>query len=358
MDARDRYLAVFDDNARKKLDRVPTFVQYIRDEFIFQHKDELFPKNKEPLFQSQYFEAPRVLGFEAIFAGFPPSVSFKTIRIEDENGKRIRINESGQATRKKTEFYEGGYINSLDILDNLRANFKRVDRSEGIKRLLTIYEKFAPKIFCVLQVEGIFDRLWQAMGMNVFSRHFRKRTKLYRELIKFYAEILQTNIEGLIEATGGKGRVVNILDDVAFKGRPMISPERWEQDYLPVYKEINSIISDAGMIPQKHSDGDVTTLIPSFQKAGFLGLQGWEGGADPFYINDKFPDFVVIGFGDISAILPFGTLEQVDAHVKQLMDALKENRHFVLAPSTVIFKEIPIENVRAFMNAARKYGNY
>ena len=196
------------------------------------------------------------------------------------------------------------------------------------------------------------------MGMSLFSRHFRKRTKLYRELIKFYAEILKINIEGLIEATGGSGKLVNILDDVAFKGQPMISPERWDQDYLPAYKEINSIISDARMIPQKHSDGDVTKLIPSFQKAGFLGLQGWEGGADPFFINDKFPEFVVIGFGDVSEILPFGTYEQVDAHVRQLMDALKENRHFVLGPSTVIFKEIPLENVRAFMNAAKKYGKY
>jgi len=358
MNARDRYLAVYDDNARKKLDRVPTFVQYIRDEFITQHKEELFPKNKEPLLTNQYFEAPRVLGFDAVFAGFPPSVSFKAIRIEDDKGNKIRINESGQATRKKSEYYAGGYIHSLEILDNLRANFTRVDRSEGIKKVLKIYEKIAPTIFSVLQVEGIFDRVWQAMGMSVFSRHFRKRTKLYRELLKFYAEILRANIQGLIDVTGGRGKMVNILDDVAFKGQLMISPERWDQDFLPFYKEINSIISDAGMIPQNHSDGDVTKLIPSLQKAGFLGLQGWEGGADPFYINENFPDFVVIGFGDVSDILPFGTLEQVDVHVKQLMDALKENRHFVLAPSTVIFKEIPLENVRAFMNAAKKHGNY
>lgn len=358
MDARERYLAVFDDNARKKLDRVPTFVQYIRDEFIFQHKDDLFPNNKEPLFNSQRFEAPRVLGFDAIFAGFPSSLSFKAIRVEDDKGNKFRINESGQVTRKKTQYYEGGHIHSLEILDDLRANFKRVDRSAEIKRILSIYEKFASTIFCVLQVEGIFDRAWQAMGMTLFSRHFRKRTKLYRELIKFYAEILRINIEGLIEATGGSGKLINILDDVAFKGQPMISPERWDQDFLPAYKEINSIISDARMIPQKHSDGDVTKLIPSFQKAGFLGLQGWEGGADPFFINDKFPEFVVIGFGDVSEILPFGTHEQVYGHVRQLMDALKENRHFVLGPSTVIFKEIPLENVRAFMNAAKKYGKY
>ncbi|MCK4238904.1 MAG: hypothetical protein KAX33_07270, partial [Candidatus Lokiarchaeota archaeon] len=161
-----------------------------------------------------------------------------------------------------------------------------------------------------------------------------------------------------IEATGRRGKILNILDDVAYKGRTMISSERWEQDFLNYYKEINSIISDAGMIPQVHTDGDPTELIPSLQKAGFRGLQGWEGGCDPFYINEHFPDFVVIGFGDVSDVFPYGTPEHVDNHVKKLMEALKDNRHFILGPSTVIFKKIPLENVKTFMTAAIKYGKY
>ena len=165
-------------------------------------------------------------------------------------------------------------------------------------------------------------------------------------------------INGLINATGSRVNVVNILDDIAFKGRTMISPKQWNQDFLHHYKEINSLISDAGLISQIHTDGDATELIPSLIKAGFRGLQGWEGGCDPFYINDNFPDFVVIGFGDISHILPFGSSEQIINHVKTLMDALKENRHFIIGPSTVIFKEIPLESVKIFMTATKKYGKY
>ncbi|MBY8986162.1 MAG: hypothetical protein KGD65_13885 [Candidatus Lokiarchaeota archaeon] len=40
MNAKERYLAIFDDNKRKKLDRVPTFVQYIRQEFVELHKQK------------------------------------------------------------------------------------------------------------------------------------------------------------------------------------------------------------------------------------------------------------------------------------------------------------------------------
>ncbi|GAI01990.1 unnamed protein product, partial [marine sediment metagenome] len=128
--------------------------------------------------------------------------------------------------------------------------------NELIKKSINFYDKISPYIFPVLIVDGIFDRVWRSMGIVSFSRNFKKNTKLFRELIKFYANLVQINIEGLINATGGKGKIINILDDVAYKDRSMISPKRWETDFMPYYKEINSLISDANMISQIHTDGD------------------------------------------------------------------------------------------------------
>jgi uroporphyrinogen-III decarboxylase len=107
-----------------------------------------------------------------------------------------------------------------------------------------------------------------------------------------------------------------------------------------------------------HSDGDVTIMIPVLEKIGFCGVQGWEGGADPRIINEKYPNFVVNGFGDISQIIPFGSKEEIFSHVKDLMDALKENRHFIIGPSTVIYEGIPFENVEFFIEASMQYGKY
>ena len=68
--------------------------------------------------------------------------------------------------------------------------------------------------------------------------------------------------------------------------------------------------------------------------------------------------FVVIGFGDVSDVLPFGTTQQIEIHVKTLMDALKENRHFIIGPSTVIYRTIPLQNVTTFLRAVHHYGKY
>ncbi len=358
MNSCERYLAVYDDNERKKLDRVPTHVQYIMEEFIIQNKENILSRYSGKLFNNLYFDIPLILGFDSIFAPFPLSFKVKSIKVDDGAGKKVRIREDGQSIKRNTSYYEGGYIKNLEVLNELIANLKEVDKSEIIKKTINFYEKISPYIFPILIVDGIFDKVWKSMGIVAFSRNFKKNTKLYRDLIKFYANLAQINIEGLINAAGGRGKILTLLDDVAYKGHPMISPERWEKDFLPFYKEITSIISDASMISQIHTDGDVTELISSFKKAGFQGLQGFEGGCDPYYVNEHHPDFIIVGFGDVSYTLPYGTQDQIESHVKELMTALKENRRFVIGPSTVIFKEIPLENVRTFVNAAIKYGKY
>jgi len=358
MNARERYLAVYENKARKRLDRVPTHVQYIREEFINKYKDEILRDYSGVLFNNYYYDIPLALGFDSVFAPFPPSFKCKAVKICQNNGRILRIKEDGQIIKRKTSYYEGGYIHSIETLTDLRANLKIIDHSNIIKKTLQYYRKLSTHIFPVLMVEGIFDRVWQGMGMTNFAKNFHMRTKLYKELIKFYADLTQINIEGLIHATKDQGKIITILDDIAFKGRPMISPERWSRDYLSYYKRINSIILDANIIPQIHTDGDPTDLIPLFKRVGFRGLQGWEGGADPQYINDNYPNFVVIGFGDVSNILPFGTQIQVENHVKKLLEIFKENRHFILGPSTVIFQEIPLKNVKIFIETAKKYGIY
>ena len=358
MNARERFLAVFNDIERKKLDKIPTHVQYIREGFISKYHNEVMKDYNGKLFNKTYFDIPYVLGFESIFAPFPLSYMFKSIKVRDKDGQEIKIKENGQSIKQKTNYYEGGFIHTIEILEDLWNNLKLIDNSRYIVKIIDNYEKLAPYIFPVLTVDGIFDRVWRSMGMPIFARNFHNRTRLYESLIKFYAELTKINVEGLINATGDRGKIIVLLDDVAFRGRLMISKTRWNQDFLPFYKEILSIIIDAKLIPIIHTDGDPTELIPSFQDAGFKGLQGWEGGADPQYINENFPEFCIIGFGDVSHTLPFGNQQEIEIHVKDLINLLKDNRHFIIGPSTVIYQKIPLKNVRCFINSVKKYGKY
>lgn len=358
MNPKERFLAVYSETERKKLDRVPSFVQYVRPEFISQNEDLLFGSYQEELFYNLRFDAPLVLGFDAVFADIPHSASCSQVELTDKAGKKHITSTSGQVSKEVGQFYNQGLLFSMENLEKLRETLKISDASDSIRKTISFYESVSNKIFPVVAIGGIFDDTWMAMGMTDFSINYRKKTRLYSEVLKFFAEVMIGNVQGLIDATNGRAGVVNLLDDVAFKGRTMISPERWLEDIGPYYKKVNKMIHDAGMVAQLHTDGDVTELIPAFQQVGFQGLQGWEGGMDPVKANEQFPDFVVVGFGDVGDVLPFGTPQIIENHVKTLMDALKENRHFVIGPSTVIVKEMPYSNVLNFMAAIKKYGLY
>ena len=358
MNAKERYLSVFDDEKRKSLDRVPTFVQYIRSEFTELHRKK-FENMRLPFHSdvSRFTEA-YFMGFESVFGNVHPGLRVSQVEVEDEKGNNVLVAWNGQPPAKKLGYYKRGLFFSIENLDKVRETMRKVDDSAEIKKTMDHFDKISPYIFPVIAVGGIFDTLWQSMGFKSFSYHHRKNSKLYRELIKYFAELTLIRVQSIIDATRSRAGVINILDDIAFKGRSMISPERWEQDIGKYYKEICSIIIDAGMKTQLHSDGEITDMVPILKRIGFNGVQGWEGGADPFIVNENHPDFVIIGFGDISQVIPFGSKEDIFNHVKELMKVLKEDRHFIIGPSTVIYEGIPYENVEYFVEASRHYGKY
>lgn len=358
MNAKERYLAVLDDNKREMLDRVPTFVQYIRSEFVGLHQQKF--ENIRVPFKSDIsrFKDAYFMGFESVFANLHPGLRISRVEVEDEKGKKVLVAWNGQPPMKRLGYYKRGLFFSIKNLNKVRETMRKVDDSVEICKMMDHYEKISPFIFPVIEIGGIFDTMWQSMGFKNFSYNYRKNSKLYRELIQYFAELTQIRVQSIIDATSNRAGVLNINDDIAFKGRSMISPERWEQDIGKYYKEITSLISDAGMKTTMHTDGDITDMVPSLQRVGFKGVQGWEGGADPFIVNEKYPDFVINGFGDISQVIPFGSKEEIFNHVKELMDALKENRHFIIGPSTVIYEGIPFENVEYFVEASRCYGKY
>lgn len=358
MNARERILAVFD---HKIPDRVPRLVQGVKSEFFEQNEEQIFDNfDGEPLYNT-VLDGPLALGFDSCFFSFPRSHNSPTVSLYlEEYGKSFDVNMSGRISLldHSSTFYQQGCFTTMERFDAVFNNVKKINNEEAIKNTQEYLETCQHRIFGINDHDGIFDRIWMAMGMKTFSKEFRKRTPLYQKMIASYAELIMHDLQGIIDAVGARPGLICIKDDVAFKGRVMLSPERWEQDFLPYYKEMCKLVHDAGMHIMMHSDGDVTELVPSFIKAGFEGLQGWEGGADPKIIKEKFPEFVVIGFGDVSEVLPFGTKQQVEDHVKELMDVLKPNGHYIFGPSTVIVKEMPFENVKTFMDAAERLGKY
>ncbi|GAG23862.1 unnamed protein product, partial [marine sediment metagenome] len=135
MDSKQRYLAVFDSEKRKKLDRVPTFVQYLRPEFVELHRQN-FENMKLP-FQSDVnrFNEAYFMGFESIFANVHPGLRISRVEVEDEKGEKVVVAWNGQPLAKSMGFYKRGLFFSLENLDKIRETMRIVDDSVEIRKI-------------------------------------------------------------------------------------------------------------------------------------------------------------------------------------------------------------------------------
>ncbi|MHA1931983.1 MAG: hypothetical protein ACW96X_05545, partial [Promethearchaeota archaeon] len=113
MNAKERYLAVFDENKRKKLDRVPTFVQYIRPEFVELHRQKFV--NLSVPFQSDVsrFKNAYFMGFESVFGAVYPGLRVSRVELEDEKSEKVIVGWNGQPPAIKMDYYQRGLFFSI-----------------------------------------------------------------------------------------------------------------------------------------------------------------------------------------------------------------------------------------------------
>ena len=64
------------------------------------------------------------------------------------------------------------------------------------------------------------------------------------------------------------------------------------------------------------------------------------------------------GGGDLQHILPFGTTDEVETFTKDLIGKLAPGGGFILAPCHSLPDDVKPENVVAFLEAGRRWGNY
>ncbi|MFQ6052559.1 MAG: uroporphyrinogen decarboxylase family protein [Candidatus Hydrothermarchaeota archaeon] len=80
---------------------------------------------------------------------------------------------------------------------------------------------------------------------------------------------------------------------------------------------------------------------------------------NPRYIKKRYGKKLVLwGTLDKQNILPFGTPDEVKAEVKRVMKNCAPGGGFILAPAHNIQADTSIENILAFYEAAKEYGQY
>lgn len=152
--------------------------------------------------------------------------------------------------------------------------------------------------------------------------------------------------------------ILTYAEDLGMQAGPMLSPENFQKYILPCYEKSVAPVKESGTILHMHSDGDIRTLAPFLLGCGMdvLNLQDLVNGLD--WIEENLKGRVCIELDiDRQKVTPFGTPREIDGLIAQEVSRLGSPDGGLMMIYG-LYPGVPLENVKALMDAMEKYAFY
>ena len=147
-------------------------------------------------------------------------------------------------------------------------------------------------------------------------------------------------------------------EDLGMQVGPMLSPDAFKRYIKPAYQKIIQPAKDAGIPIHMHSDGDIRTLVDDIVGSGVevINLQDLVNGID--WIAEKFRGRLCVELDiDRQSVTPYGTPKEIEALIREEVTKIATPKGG-LCMIYGLYPGVPLENVKALMDAMEKYSLY
>ena len=203
----------------------------------------------------------------------------------------------------------------------------------------------------------IFEKAWRIRGMEALMMDFTENSALVECLMERIAE--RTGYLARRYAELGVD-IIQFGDDIASQQGMMMSLRHWRKYIKPRMAGIIAGIKAANpaVLAFYHSDGNIESVIPELIEIGIDVLNPIQPEClDSAALKRKFGGHLAFWGGvGVQTVMPFGAPAEVRAAVRRLIADAGQGGGLVVAPAHLIERDIPWENVIAFVEAVRDYG--
>jgi len=184
-----------------------------------------------------------------------------------------------------------------------------------------------------------------------------------RQIFERQCEIALANLAAVHKRTAGRVSALYLTGtDFGAQRGAFVSPAIYRDLFLPFHKALTDWVHrNTGWKCFIHSCGSVVELIPLFLEAGFDILnpvQVSAAGMDPAVLKERFGDRLCFWGGgvDTQRTLPFGTAQEVERQVSERIRRFSRGGGYVFNPIHNVQAAVPVENILAMFEAARRAG--
>jgi len=201
----------------------------------------------------------------------------------------------------------------------------------------------------------------ELMGMEKFFVEMYENPALAESVIAHCFEFYYELDRRTFADNPGITDMYFIGNDFGSQRALLMSPDMWRRFYKPYVAKLIEQARKAGCVTAVHSCGDIHEIIPDFIEIGVHAI-------NPIQVNaaNMSPEALIKEFGcgvvffggiDENEILQFGSEQQVRDETRRIIDILGAyGRYIVAASHDYILPEIPVRNVIAMFDEAKKYG--
>jgi len=175
-------------------------------------------------------------------------------------------------------------------------------------------------------------------------------------------DVALENLAKIKEIAGNQVDVAYICGtDFGTQDSSFCDLDTYESLYAPYYKKINNWIHEnTSWKTFKHSCGAVEPFMENFIASGFdiiNPVQINASGMDPALLKEKYGDRLTFWGGgvDTQKMLPFGSPEEVKAHVIKECEILSPGGGFVFNTVHNIQANVPLQNILAMLEGIRQF---
>jgi uroporphyrinogen decarboxylase len=207
-------------------------------------------------------------------------------------------------------------------------------------------------------VGGIFTRVWRIMGYENFCYALVDQPDLVAALFQRVGETQLAAFERIVEMD--RIGAMWYGDDLAYTEGLMVSPHVLRRHVFPYVKEMGRVCQRKDLPFILHSDGDLWSIMDDLLDAGFNAIHPIEPKAmDLAELKERLGHrLCFLGAIDLGEVLTRGTPALVNETVRECIRIAAPGGGYCVGTSNTVAHWIPMENYRAMLAAARKYGRY
>jgi uroporphyrinogen decarboxylase len=190
----------------------------------------------------------------------------------------------------------------------------------------------------------IFQRAWFLRGFENFMADMALNEDFVHELVEV---IMAYTTEVVAEAISYDIDAFFLMDDWGQQENLLISPAMWRKYFKPGMEKLFRMVKNRGLYLFFHSCGDIQCLIPELIEMGLDVLNPFQPEVmDVYEIKRKYGDRLSF-YGGVSTqkLLPYGTIGEVEADIREKLRLLGKKGGYILAPAHAVQSDVPMENI-------------